>query len=150
MFKLSIILGSVMDTLRMFRRVRNAPWHVYCKINTTWWMVTGVNRVTLIGRLGRDPETRGSEQNPVVLFSLATSLTLRDPDGRLLRLSAQASVEFGLCNSGQWCDVSCCYFSVHWLYDVNMTILLYAFESVSERIKFYNVLEDLKGSNLVK
>ena len=63
-------------------------------------MVTGVNRVTLIGRLGRDPETRGSEQNPVVLFSLATSLTLRDPDGRLLRLSAQASVEFGLCNSG--------------------------------------------------
>lgn len=40
----------------------------------------GVNKVTLIGRLGRDPEVRGSADNPVTVFSLATSQTFKTPD----------------------------------------------------------------------
>jgi len=31
-----------------------------------------LNQVTLLGRVGADPQKRGSEQHPVVVFSLAT------------------------------------------------------------------------------
>ena len=43
-----------------------------------------INRVQLLGRVGRDPEQRG-EMHPVVFFPLATTLTVRasaeDEDG---------------------------------------------------------------------
>lgn len=31
-----------------------------------------INQVTLLGRVGADPQKRGSEEHPVVVFSLAT------------------------------------------------------------------------------
>lgn len=31
-----------------------------------------INKVTLLGRVGADPQKRGSEEHPVVVFSLAT------------------------------------------------------------------------------
>lgn len=31
-----------------------------------------INKVTLLGRVGGDPQKRGSEDHPVVVFSLAT------------------------------------------------------------------------------
>lgn len=37
-----------------------------------------VNKVTLVGRVGNDPQLKGSEQVPVVVFSLATNLRYRD------------------------------------------------------------------------
>ncbi|ESN98583.1 hypothetical protein HELRODRAFT_84352, partial [Helobdella robusta] len=40
-----------------------------------------INKVTLLGRVGRDSEVRGSELNPVTVFPLATSYTLRTKDG---------------------------------------------------------------------
>ena len=41
-----------------------------------------VNKVILIGNLGRDPETRTTQTGtPVTKFSLATSRTWRDQDG---------------------------------------------------------------------
>ena len=36
-----------------------------------------VNKVTLLGRVGNNPELRGTESNPVVTFSLATSINYR-------------------------------------------------------------------------
>ena len=36
-----------------------------------------VNSVTLLGRVGIDPQLRGSEEHPVVIFSLATNLRYR-------------------------------------------------------------------------
>ena len=36
-----------------------------------------VNSVTLLGRVGVNPQTRGSEANPVVAFSLATNIQYR-------------------------------------------------------------------------
>jgi len=36
----------------------------------------GINSVTLLGRVGIDPESRGSEAAPVSIFSLATSKNL--------------------------------------------------------------------------
>lgn len=32
----------------------------------------GINQVILLGRAGADPQKRGSEEHPVVTFSLAT------------------------------------------------------------------------------
>ena len=43
----------------------------------------GLNRVTLIGNLGKDPEVQVLEGNvPVARFSLATSETYRDKSGQ--------------------------------------------------------------------
>ncbi|XP_041366334.1 single-stranded DNA-binding protein, mitochondrial-like [Gigantopelta aegis] len=40
-----------------------------------------INQVNLLGRLGRDAELRGSEDHPVVVFSLATNTVYRKKDG---------------------------------------------------------------------
>lgn len=31
-----------------------------------------INKVTLLGRVGADPQKRGTEEHPVVVFSMAT------------------------------------------------------------------------------
>ncbi|KAI1285582.1 Single-stranded DNA-binding protein, mitochondrial [Halotydeus destructor] len=36
-----------------------------------------VNRITLLGRVGTAPTSRGSEEHPVVIFTLATNSTYR-------------------------------------------------------------------------
>lgn len=41
-------------------------------------MAGSVNKVTLVGNLGRDPEVRGGEGNRIATFGLATSETWRD------------------------------------------------------------------------
>ncbi len=42
-------------------------------------MSASVNRITLIGNLGRDPETRTfNDGNPIVSFSVATSESWKD------------------------------------------------------------------------
>ncbi|KAI5733344.1 hypothetical protein M8J76_010763 [Diaphorina citri] len=38
-----------------------------------------INQVTLLGRVGADPQKRGTEEHPVVLFSLATHINFK-PD----------------------------------------------------------------------
>lgn len=45
-----------------------------------WFL--GVNHVTLLGRVGQDPEVRGTVENPVTVFSLATSFTLKTRSGK--------------------------------------------------------------------
>ncbi|XP_042225723.1 single-stranded DNA-binding protein, mitochondrial-like isoform X2 [Homarus americanus] len=40
-----------------------------------------VNQVLLLGRVGVNPEKRGSEQHPVVTFSMATHTNYRKGDG---------------------------------------------------------------------
>jgi single-strand DNA-binding protein len=40
-----------------------------------------LNRVTLIGRVGRTPEQRGNAENPCLIFPLATNLVYRKADG---------------------------------------------------------------------
>lgn len=42
-----------------------------------------INRVSLMGRVGNDPQLRGTEKNPVLLFSLATHENFRNETGRL-------------------------------------------------------------------
>ncbi|XP_005111468.1 single-stranded DNA-binding protein, mitochondrial [Aplysia californica] len=37
----------------------------------------GLNRVQLIGRIGRDPEHRGTDEHPCIVFPLATNLSFR-------------------------------------------------------------------------
>lgn len=39
-------------------------------------MCTAINRVQLLGRVGRDPELRG-DANPILYFPLATTHTIR-------------------------------------------------------------------------
>ncbi|XP_014229429.1 single-stranded DNA-binding protein, mitochondrial [Trichogramma pretiosum] len=36
-----------------------------------------INQVTLLGRVGADPQKRGNEEHPVVVFSLATHLNYK-------------------------------------------------------------------------
>lgn len=35
-------------------------------------MFLAINKVTLLGRVGADPQKRGTQEHPVVVFSLAT------------------------------------------------------------------------------
>lgn len=35
-------------------------------------LLVGINNVTLLGRVGADPQKRGSSEHPVIIFSLAT------------------------------------------------------------------------------
>lgn len=41
----------------------------------------GINQVTLLGRAGQDPQLRGTQEHSVTVFPLATSFTLKSPDG---------------------------------------------------------------------
>ncbi|KAH9496410.1 hypothetical protein Btru_012572 [Bulinus truncatus] len=43
----------------------------------------GMNKVTLVGRVGRDPEQRGSDDHPAVVFPLATNLTFKKANGEM-------------------------------------------------------------------
>jgi len=45
----------------------------------------GINRVTLLGRAGQDPQIRGTPENTVVVFPLATSYTLKTRDGNYVQ-----------------------------------------------------------------
>ncbi len=45
------------------------------------FFLPGLNSVTLLGRVGVDPQLRGTDRHPVVAFSLATNLRYR-PDGQ--------------------------------------------------------------------
>jgi single-strand DNA-binding protein len=45
----------------------------------------GVNQVTLLGRVGQDPDVRGTAENPVTVFSLATSFTLKTKAGEYVQ-----------------------------------------------------------------
>ncbi|XP_039294682.1 single-stranded DNA-binding protein, mitochondrial [Nilaparvata lugens] len=40
-----------------------------------------INHVTLLGRVGADPQKRGTEQHPVVVFSLATNTNYKYDSG---------------------------------------------------------------------
>ena len=42
-----------------------------------------VNQITLLGRIGSDPQLRGTEASPVLLFSLATHENFRSDTGTL-------------------------------------------------------------------
>ncbi|GFR89326.1 single-stranded DNA-binding protein [Elysia marginata] len=44
----------------------------------------GLNRVTLIGRIGREPEHRGTDDHPCVIFPLATNYSFRKASGELM------------------------------------------------------------------
>ncbi len=35
-------------------------------------LIAAMNQVTLLGRVGGDPQKRGTQEHPVVVFSLAT------------------------------------------------------------------------------
>lgn len=68
-------------------------------------VITGersVNKVTLIGRVGRDPEVRGSQSRPVTMFSLATSVTLRSPDGTYRQITDWHRISVFRTNLQQW------------------------------------------------
>ena len=41
----------------------------------------GINKVTLLGRAGQDAQVRGSVENSVTVFPLATSYTLKTREG---------------------------------------------------------------------
>ncbi|CAN7998672.1 unnamed protein product, partial [Ixodes hexagonus] len=43
--------------------------------------VTGINQVTLLGRVGIEPQLRGSDATPVVVFTLATNSNYRYETG---------------------------------------------------------------------
>jgi len=44
-----------------------------------------INQVTLLGRAGGDPQRRGNEEHPVVIFSLATHQNYKYETGDLMQ-----------------------------------------------------------------
>ncbi len=41
-----------------------------------------MNQVTLLGRVGGEPQKRGNEEHPVVIFSLATHINYKYDGGK--------------------------------------------------------------------
>ena len=52
------------------------------QINYISFFFVGINRVTLLGRMGKDPEFRGTKEHPVVVFPLATNKSYRKSTGK--------------------------------------------------------------------
>lgn len=48
-------------------------------------IVSGINSVQLLGRVGADPQKKGSDEHPVVIFSLATHNNYRYDSGEFLQ-----------------------------------------------------------------
>ncbi|XP_012137522.1 mitochondrial single stranded DNA-binding protein isoform X2 [Megachile rotundata] len=44
-----------------------------------------INQVTLLGRVGIDPQKRGNQEHPVVVFSLATHNNYKYPNGDFMQ-----------------------------------------------------------------
>lgn len=63
---LSSVLRSTNLTKQLFRNNYTQEAPLPNKIEKT------INKVTLLGRVGADPQKRGTEEHPVVVFSLAT------------------------------------------------------------------------------
>lgn len=54
-----------------------------CNIN--FYFVLAINQVTLLGRVGADPQKRGSEEHPVINFPLATHYSYKYESGDMLQ-----------------------------------------------------------------
>lgn len=54
----------------------------YCEERTTT-LEKSINQVTLLGRVGIEPQLRGSDANPVVIFTLATNSNYRYETGQV-------------------------------------------------------------------
>lgn len=50
-----------------------------------YFYVTALNQVTLLGRVGADPQKRGSEEHPVINFPLATHYSYKYESGDMLQ-----------------------------------------------------------------
>lgn len=46
-----------------------------------WCAFQGLNQVTILGRVGSDPSTKGSEDRPVVTFAVATNANIKAAGG---------------------------------------------------------------------
>lgn len=44
-----------------------------------WTIVAAINQVSLLGRVGGEPQKRGTDKHPVVIFSLATNSRYEPP-----------------------------------------------------------------------
>ncbi|XP_060837813.1 single-stranded DNA-binding protein, mitochondrial [Rhopalosiphum padi] len=63
-FFFSIIRSKIRHEFFRYNYTQQAPQPI--KVEKT------INKVTLLGRVGADPQKRGTEEHPVVVFSLAT------------------------------------------------------------------------------
>lgn len=50
--------------------------------------IAALNQVVLLGRVGGAPEKRGTEEHPVVTFSVATHTNYRKGEGKIVHLSS--------------------------------------------------------------
>ncbi|XP_043510961.1 single-stranded DNA-binding protein, mitochondrial isoform X3 [Frieseomelitta varia] len=77
----------------MFRKVISQVRNVritkskqlYCTNVEDMKLERTLNRVTLLGRVGGNPQQRGSEEHPVVLFSVATHSNYKNMNGDLVQ-----------------------------------------------------------------
>ena len=54
-------------------------------VSTAFVVETGLNQVTLLGRVGVDPQLKGTAAHPVVTLSLATNTVIRSGDSADVR-----------------------------------------------------------------
>lgn len=47
-------------------------------------LIAAINEVTLLGRVGADPQKRGSVEHPLVIFSLATHTNYKYESGTMI------------------------------------------------------------------
>uniref|UniRef100_T1JEX3 Single-stranded DNA-binding protein n=1 Tax=Strigamia maritima TaxID=126957 RepID=T1JEX3_STRMM len=53
----------------------------YVTDDAAWKNAPSINQVFLLGRVGSGPQSRGTEQNPVTVFTMATNTTFKDMNG---------------------------------------------------------------------
>lgn len=49
-------------------------------------LFVGINNVTLLGRVGADPQKRGTSEHPLIIFSLATHTNYKYETGNTITI----------------------------------------------------------------
>ncbi|XP_025268816.1 single-stranded DNA-binding protein, mitochondrial isoform X2 [Camponotus floridanus] len=65
--------------------MRYSSQNFYQEVNDTTKVEKSINNVTLLGRVGADPQKRGSSEHPVIIFSLATHTNYKYETGNYMQ-----------------------------------------------------------------
>lgn len=59
---------------------------MFLKTHLFFVLIVAVNNVTLLGRVGAEPQKRGSTEHPVVIFSVATHTNYKYETGNTISI----------------------------------------------------------------
>ncbi|KAJ8675584.1 hypothetical protein QAD02_011370 [Eretmocerus hayati] len=81
-----MLLSKIFPKTCKFAKLYNSsPVRTFTRIEGGNALEKSINQVMLLGRVGADPQKRGNEEHPVVVFSLATHLNYKYDGGDVMQ-----------------------------------------------------------------